>query len=471
MYRYVILFFITLSLQAEKKNVLFFSIDDLRPELACYGVNSIKTPHIDSLASQGTVFEKTYCQQAVCGPSRASIMSGCRPNTTQVFNLNTPLRSKLPNVLTLPQFFKEKDYKSVSIGKIYHHANEDPQGWSEKPIKPTGEWRGRGYINPNTKVNIQDKGRGPAWEIADVPDNAYPDGKTAEIACQKLEGFAKNKENFFLAVGFVRPHLPFNAPKKYWDLYTEEDLNKPIHDKYPEGAPRFSTSNFGELRNYTNISRKGDISAKDHKTLRHGYYATVSYMDAQVGLVMNKLKSLNLDKNTVVVLWGDHGWKLGDYGSWCKHTNFEIDTKVPMIVSAPGISANKTKALAELVDVYPTLAELAGFKAPEHCEGSSLVSVMQNPDTKGKAAAFSQYPRSRYMGHTIADGKWRYTEWIHKKTGKAEVIELYDHSAAETADKNLAKVEALQDTVKRLSKLLNKGDGWKQIKADFEQAQ
>lgn len=422
----------------KKPNILMLAIDDLRPELNCYGAKHIHSPNIDKLADEGFQFNRAYCQVAVCGASRASIMSGARPETSKVWDYFTPMRDRQPDVLSMPQHFRQNGYSTISLGKIYHAKNDDfPQGWSEQPWRPGGGH----YQTKASKDAIiehpRQKGRmiGPATENGgNVPDNAYGDGKIADEAVARLEAFAKKPEQpFFLAVGFTKPHLPFVAPGKYWDLYDRKKIAVPSREN-AKNSPKYAHSPWGELKWYADIDVKA-VTLDDDKTreLIHGYYASVSYMDRNVGHVLAALEKLGLKDNTIVILWGDHGWYLGDFGDWCKHTNEEIATHVPMIIRVPGkTKGQKTNALAEFVDVYPSLCELAGLPVPEHCQGHSFNELLGNPERKWKQAAFSQYDKRdgrRKMslrGTSVRTKNWRYTEWRDKKTNKVDAVELYD---------------------------------------------
>jgi len=451
-------------------NVLFIAVDDLRPQLGCYGVNWTQSPHIDRLAAEGMVFERAYCQQAVCAPSRASVLSGCRPDTTTIYDLQTPLRSVMPDVVTLPQHFKNNGYETVSIGKIYHHAKDDTEGWSQDPFLNKGDWLGRGYLTDeaiesmkeNDGINEQrgDKrrGLGPAFESADVPDNAYHDGMDADTAIEELGRLSTGDNPFFIALGFHKPHLPFNAPKKYWDLY--EDVPLAQNPFEPENATQYSLTNYGELRGYFGMPKDGPVPDELAKQLIHGYAACVSYMDAQVGRVLDELERLGLKENTVVILWGDHGWKLGEHASWCKHTNFEIDARAPMVIRVPGVtSGQKTQALTEFVDMYPSLSELCGLDLPDHLEGRSFVPLLQNPDCDWKKAAFSQYPRGKVMGYTMRTDRYRYTEWQDRESGEILARELYDHEKDAQENVNAVEKSEYEGEIETLSKMLNAG--WK----------
>ncbi|MFN3324018.1 MAG: sulfatase [Bryobacteraceae bacterium] len=436
------------------------------------------SPNLDRLAATGMRFDAAYCQQAVCAPSRISLLSGARPDTTRVYDLVTPLRTVLPDLLTMPQHFRNSGYETVSLGKIYHHIDDDPRGWSVRPWRPETTWAT--YYDPESIRIIEERkaaaapgqapGRGPAYERPDVADHAYPDGQSADRAIEELRRLKDRP--FFLAAGFLKPHLPFNAPKKYWDLYDPAKLRIATQPDWPADSPEIARSNWGELRNYAGIPATGKVSDRLARELIHGFAACVSYMDAQVGRVLAELDRLGLADNTIVVLWGDHGWKLNDYGAWCKHTNFEIDTHVPLLLRAPGrkLRGASTRALVEFVDVYPTLAELCGLEIPEHCEGTSMVPLLDNPRRSWKEAAFSQYPRQgNHMGYSLRHDRWRYTEWIHRETGEIAARELYDHASGPLAARNVAADAKHASTVRRLSALLDKGNGWRRVRKRLAQ--
>lgn len=474
---------------AERKvNVLFIAVDDLRPELGCYGVPVIKSPNIDALARRGTVFNRAYCQQAVCSPSRTSLLTGRRPDTTKIYDLQTHFRLTLPEVVTLPQHFKLHGYHTLGFSKIYHGGLDDPRSWSVPHWAP----RGPGYAKPETLAFLENERqrllkegrdrrttvlekdpetgialkvsqprfrvRGPSWEDPDVPDNALPDGRTADEAIKALRTI-KDKM-FFLAVGFLKPHLPFVAPKKYFDLYPFELLSLAANPFPPKDCPDIALTNWGELRAYSDIPKKGDLSKEEAMELIRGYYAATSYVDAQIGRILRELDELGLRDNTVIVLWGDHGWHLGEHGLWCKHTNFENATRSLLILSAPGQrnTGAKTNALAEFVDIYPTLCELCGLPIPEGLEGASLAPVMDNPNRPWKRAAFSQYPRGKVTGYSVRTGQYRYTEWAER--GKDPVgVELYDHQTDPQENVNIADRAENKALVENLSRTLH--EGWR----------
>ncbi|MFT5127376.1 MAG: iduronate 2-sulfatase [Rhodothermales bacterium] len=453
------------ALWAKPKHVLFIAVDDLRPELGCYGAAHMKTPEIDGLAKSGLLFERAYCQQAVCGPSRISIMTGLRPDSTKIYSLDQALDKELPDTRTLAQHFKEGGYKTISLGKIYHHAKDDKEFWDVLDSCSTPK-----YADPKTLALVEKstqeatakglKGKplraythGPAYESADVPDNRYGDGVIADRAIAQIR--QRGDESLFLAVGFKKPHLAFIAPKKYWDLYDPAEIQVPARER-PKDAADLASTSWGELRSYRGIPEKGPCSDALSKTLIHGYRACVSYVDAQIGRVLAELEAQGLRDDTLIVLWGDHGWKLGDYGDWCKHTNFELDTHVPLIYSGPGVPKGKrSKALVEFVDIFPTLAEACGLDIPD-CDGLSSVPLFKDPAQAWKKAAFSQYPRGGGMGYTLRSGQWRYTEWKQRK-GNIVARELYYHGKSEIARANLAEQPKYQHIVKRLAALLKAG--------------
>lgn len=450
---------------AKRTNILFIVVDDLRNQLGCYGDPTAITPNIDQLAKNGIVFNKAYCQQAVCGPSRASFLTGRRPDVTQVWDLKTHFRKALPNVVTLPQYFKQNGYQSWCIGKIYHDpaALQDHISWSVPEIMAvTGKVGAKYVLEKNKKA----KGKAAAVECEDVPDSAYVDGMVCNAAIQALRKL-KDKP-FFLAVGFRRPHLPFTAPKKYWDYYDRNKIPMPQQPATPKDAPEVGLHNSAELRGYTDIPDEGPIPSDKIRELRHGYYAGVSYIDMQIGKLVEELKKERLMDNTVIVILGDNGYHLGELDLWCKATNFESDTRIPLIISAPGMK-NKgihTNGLVELVDLYPTLADLAKLSVPKELDGISMVPLMQDADRPWKKGAFSQFPRPwmykkqpEVMGYTVRSKDFRYTEWRDFKDGTVKFTELYKYQANDFEEKNLTQSAKYKDVKLYMMQLLH--DGWK----------
>lgn len=467
-------------------NVLMIAVDDLRPEAGCYGVPIIKTPHIDALAGQGLVFNRAYCQQAVCSPSRTSLLLGRRPDTTRIFDLQTHFRKTLPDVVTLPQHFKNHGYHTQGLSKIYHGGLDDPASWSVphwSPKKPSyGKPETLAELNQRRQKLLKERGPatevlerdpatgvplkvsapryqvyGPAWEDPDVPDNALPDGETTDYAIKLLHELKDRR--FFLAVGYLKPHLPFVAPKKYFDLYDKSTLPLASNPFPPQDCPPIALTNWGELRSYQGIPQQGPLSESMARDLVHGYYAATSYVDAQIGRLIDELKRLDLWDFTVVVLWGDHGWHLGDHGLWCKHTNFETATRSLLIMRVPGQknAGEKTDALVEFVDIYPTLCELCDLPIPQGLEGTSFVPLFDDPHRPWKKAAFSQYPRSKVMGYSMRTDRYRYTEWRPQGGGPPVAIELYDHASDPQENINLANRKEFQDLITELSKQLEAG--------------
>ena len=453
---------------APKPNVLLICVDDLKPILGCYGDKLVKSPNIDRLAARSVQFDRAFCNQAVCSPSRNSLLTGLRPQTLGIYDLGTNFRRARPDAVTLPQLFKQHGWRCEGMGKIFHvgHGNtNDPTSWS------TPHWNANvvAYALPTSKAktgltreealfsnkSAKDLPRGAAYESADVPDNTYPDGALADHAIERLRA-AKEKpaEPFFLAVGFVKPHLPFVAPKKYWDLYDRAAFRLAEVRTAPEGAPVYAPQFGGELRQYSDIPDVGPLNDDLQRTLIHGYHAAVSYMDAQLGRVLAELEKLGLAENTIVILWGDHGWHLGDHSIWCKHTNYEQAARIPLLVAVPAGVADasikagaKSGSLVETVDIYPTLCELSGLPAPAGLDGRSFVPTLRDPATPTKDHAIHVYPRNApgkgpVMGRAIRTERYRLVEW--KKIGAPASdadLELYDYETDPLERKNLAAAQ------------------------------
>jgi len=489
--------------KSNKPNILFIAVDDLKPILGCYGNTLIKTPNIDRLAKISTVFNKNYCQQAICGPTRASIMTGTRPDVTQVWNLTTQMRDVNPDLVTLPQYLISQGYETSGIGKIYHPSSSiggvDPVSWSIPYLKSKesdfpaylGSPANGQYQLPETKARMtpeiiaerkkQSKDlaandenpksiKGPSVECIDLPDNAYQDGVNALIAKEQIIQLSKGNKPFFMAVGFSKPHLPFVSPKKYWDLYNREDMPIASFQEHSKNGPLIAYHQSGELRNYLDIpefatlpsdSLRIGLKLEKQKELIHGYYAAVSYLDAQVGVLLNTLESLGTLNNTIIVLWGDHGWHLGDHDLWHKHTNFEEATRAPLIIAGPGIKSGKTNSLTEFIDVFPTICDLAGVPIPDKLDGISLKPLMLNNSAKVIDYSISQYPRklkklemikkgytdSKMMGYSLRTDKYRYTIWMNNFTSKQPFNEsqVYASEMYDYVKDPLEKVNVVND--------------------------
>jgi len=460
-----------------KPNVLFIFSDDLRPELGCYGCKHIISPNIDRIAAMGTHFDRCYVQVAVCNPSRASMLTGKRPDELGVWGLDKHFRESNPGVVTLPQHFMAHGYHTCAIGKIYHNDKLDPASWSEPRLIVPGfpydpdcvyldnhnlEWleRRKDELRGTEaeRRRVDQFGfwylKANATEMPVVPDNAYYDGAQTDMAIKKIGELAKKDKPFFFGLGYYRPHLPFNVPKKYWDLYSREAIELAEYDMPPLGAPPVAMNTMKELRGYADFSDcphplDGQLHPDHAKLLRHGYFASVSYIDAQIGKVIDHLKNLNILDNTIIVLWGDNGWKLGDYGSWGKMTNYEMDTRVPLIIKPAKTMAgdSKRKQIVESVDIYPTLCDLAGLPQAEGLSGKSFASHLDKPAEQGRPHAFSQFLRYGFwlmegedevMGYTIRTKDWRYVEWFKSDSDRCIAKELYDITSQGLEQKNLA---------------------------------
>lgn len=432
---------------AAKPNVLFIMSDDFRPELGCYGSPAI-TPHLDRLAKRGVLFERAYCQQAVCNPSRSSMLTGMRPDTLGLWCNGTHFRELRPDVTTLPLWFKEQGYTTRCVGKIFHnwHTKDkgDRRSWSADEFlhyanhgddtpQITGE------LPPNTATLLDiPYGKVPVCESRDLPDEAYYDGRVAAEAVRVL-GELKGGGQFFLAVGFWKPHAPFNAPKKYWDLYQRDKL-PPLNPAWPEGTDRIAHHASTEV--LKKAASATALTPAQRDEMRHGYFANISYLDAQLGKVLDALEKSGLASNTIITFAGDHGYHIGEHEQWGKTSNFEYDAHVPLLISAPGCTeaGKKTRSLAELLDLFPTLCDLCELPKPAQLEGISLAPVLGDAAAAPRAVARTQHPRPAYydreppfqpktMGYSIRADRVRYTEWRDWKTGEIIARELYDHES------------------------------------------
>ena len=432
--------------QPPTKNVLFIMVDDLRPELSLYGQNQIISPNIDALGASGVTFNRAYCNVPVCGASRASLLTGVRPTANRFLNYYSRIKEDMPDVVNMAQYFKDRGYSTVSNNKITHIKN-DIDAWDDEWYPQAKTWRN--YLSEENLLLEASNKAGYAYENIDVPDAAYIDGQTALKSIEDLKQFKADGKPFFLAVGFVKPHLPFNAPKKYWDLYDPNSITLPENFTFPESAPQRANHKWGELRSYIDIPKTGPVSDAIAKKLIHGYYASVSYVDAQIGILINGLTELGLRENTVIVLVGDHGWSLSDHGLWAKHSNFEVALQVPLIISGSGLPiAARTNSIAELVDIYPTLCELTAGESPTHLQGSSLVSALKSPDKLFKNKALARWQK----GETLIVDQMFYTEWQRK--GKVVSKMLYNHETDPNETINLANDPAYLSIVKALSQQL-----------------
>jgi iduronate 2-sulfatase len=487
-----------------KMNVLFVSIDDLGPNLGVYDNPIMISPNLDAFAKDGITFLKTYCQAAVCAPSRASLMTGLRPDSTRVWHLGDKFRELHPEIVTIPQQFHKNGYRTACIGKIFHNYMPDSISWDEPDLRPEQykrpEWLKRDgetfYVNKETqrmqkikrdkviakRPNYYADGwnNGPAWEWEDVHDSMYYDGAQTELAMRTLTRLSANEQPFFLALGYFRPHLPFSVPKKYWDLYNRDSIPLARNPYVPHNSPVMSMNSMYELRGYDGFRNLehptiNEMSEDTARILKHGYYASISYVDAQFGKIVQHLKDLDLYENTIIILWGDHGWKLGEHNGWGKMTNYNIDIHVPMIVYTPEKMARgeKVSEITELVDIAPSLYELAHIPAPDYLQGLSFVPLMSDPTKSWKKAAFSQFHRrpkvtpdgGRYMGYSIKTKRYHYVRWynwdhISGTHGDFVTDELYDSQSDPDENQNIASEPGHAQTVAELQKQLDLG--WKE---------
>ena len=465
----------------QKPNVILILVDDLKPNLGIYGDDFSKSPNIDQLAREGIRFNLAYANQAVCVASRYNLMLGKRSTSTGLYRFGVNFREIYPAMETLPQIFKNNGYHTESIGKVYHvgHGNtNDKESWSvphydDKVIEylvPESNNRKltreealfENYnLYAEEKIDIKTLPRGAAWESPDVLDEAYADGRVARHAISRLRLLSENqKQPFFLAIGFVRPHLPFSAPKKYWDLYNKDEIPLPDFELPPEGAPKFAIKKGGEINNFKPIDPNSDGPYNDKlkRNLIHGYFASISYMDAQMGRLMSEIKRLKLDENTIIVLWGDHGWHLGDHGIWTKHTNYEQATRIPLIIKVPGVTNENTYCdqTVETVDLYPTLTALANLdrKSPTHnLDGKNLTPLLNDPNYPVKDHIYHSFIRQGNLGEAIRDKRYRMIRWTNLKDRENIVYELYDYKKDPQERVNIAAEN--KTIVKKLLKKLD----------------
>jgi iduronate 2-sulfatase len=424
---------------------LFIAVDDLRPELGCYGAEQIKSPNIDRLADRGFVFHRAYCQVAVCGASRASLLTGIRPADNRFRGYSARVDKDTPGAMTLPEELRKNGYYALSNGKVFHHNDDAAErSWSEPPWRP--EMEGIDFLDPKSESLVGGKkNRGPVFESPDVPDSAYPDGQIANKTISDLKRLKEMDQPFFLACGFLKPHLPFYAPKKYWDLYDPAKIFLADNRYKPKNAP-MKLNGSGEIHSYGN--RNIEFNSDEwHRSCRHGYYACVSYVDAQIGRVLQTLDDLGLSDNTIVILWGDHGWHLGEHNFWGKHNVMHLASRTPMMICGPGITEKQTSdELVEFVDIYPTLVELAGISTENRdLQGVSFKPLLSDPDTPWKKAAFCRYGSAK----SVITKRYNYAEFNNGERM------LYDLKKDPDENMNIAENPENKKIIERLSALLN----------------
>ena len=435
-----------------RPNVLFIAVDDLRPEIASFGADQMVTPNIDRLAKRGVRFDRAYCMVPTCGASRASLMTGVRPARDRFITYTSRADQEAAGVTTLNTHFKANGYRTLSLGKVFHHPADSLDGWSERPRRPSAK---RYVTSAALNAQVKDKKgrtRGPSWEDGgDVPDETYTDGVIANEAIERLRELAQQPEQpFFFAVGFTKPHLPFVAPGRYFEKYPASDVRLPENYFPPKNAPSGAVHNSGELRAYSDIPRTGLLSEDKARELIRGYRAATSYTDANLGRVLEAFDELGLAENTIIVLWGDHGWNLGEHTLWCKHSCFETSLHSPLIFVAPDsmkfTSGTASSSLVEFIDIYPTLCELAGLPLPGHLQGHSLTAIMKDPSSGVKDQAVSRFG----SGDTIRTDRYRYTQY-RSKNGQVTGHMLYDHQQDPGENTNVADEVAYTDVVTSLA--------------------
>lgn len=464
---------------AGKLNVLFIAADDLRPQLGCYGDRIVKSPNLDRLAARGLVFNRAYCQQALCSPSRISLLTGRHPWTTKIYEIGPFLRETMPDVVTLPQHFKNQGWFTRSLGKVYHVGIDDPPSWSVPPWhskKPRYGPAGAAMVAKRVAAikasgeTAPKKGQGapfyagPAFEAPELADEDLLDGDTVREAMGAMrELAAKPEQPFFLAVGFANPHVPWVAPKKYWDLYRAADLPLPDNRYAPRNAPAFAATSGTDFYWYSNVPKDRVITPEFGRQCLHGYLAAISYVDAGVGRLLDELDRLGLRERTIIVFWGDHGYYMGEHNWWGgKHNNYEGATRAPLIVAAPGMKATgkKTDALVEFVDIYPSLAELCGLPLTPGLEGMSFAPLLDNPQAARAKAAFSEYPKGGQQGTAMRTDRYRYVEWRNKQ-GEVVARELYDHQTDPQENENVANLPGQASLIEQLAMQLQAARNFK----------
>ncbi|WP_158279899.1 sulfatase [Coraliomargarita sinensis] len=433
----------------QRPNILFLCIDDLAPQLGAYGAAQVKSPHMDRLAEAGLRFDRAYCQVPVCGASRVSLMTGMLPTSERFTNYRSKADEDVPHAPTLPEVFRKAGYTTISNGKVFHSQSDTAErSWSEPPWRPEG-WRSRTPAMESTMARLSERGRGLIYEIGEVPDSEYTDGRIAARTIEDLQRLKDAGEPFMLFCGFYRPHLPFYAPKKYWDLYDRESIELADNRYFPRGAPHGDLRGSEEFWAY----HHGDYDVGSdafHRMMRHGYLASVSYVDQLVGNVMAELERLGLRQNTIIVLWGDHGFHLGEHDFWGKHNTMHLSTRVPLILSLPNKQLTSTSALVESSDLFPTLCELAGVAIPDTVQGKSLVPLLKNPGQNFREAAYSRFGVER-PGLAVITERYNYT-W-YAKSG-AEM--LYDLEKDPGENRNVAGDPAYAEALKEMRALLVK---------------
>ncbi len=455
---------------AEKPNILMIAVDDLRPQLHCYGVEHVVSPNIDRLAAGSLLFERAYCMVPTCGASRASLMTSIRPAPKRFVTHLAYAEKEAPGMITLNTHLRQNGYHTISNGKIFHHPEDSAEGWSEPAWRPGQPAKGAAPApkQPAAKKKsggskAKDSGkaaaksgesRGRPYGVSDLSDDELSDGQVALKTIDDLRRMKESGQPFFLAAGFFKPHLPFICPQKYWDLYPEGSLKLPANYHAPEDAPAISIHNSGELRSYSGVPKTGRLPEAMALDMIRGYHACVSFTDAQIGRILDELERLDLAENTIVILWSDHGWNLAEHTLWCKHSCYETSLRVPLLLRVPGQSSGtRTRALTELIDIYPSLCELTGLPVPSHVQGRSFMPLLKDPDQAWKTEAISRFGE----GDTLRTDTHRFTEYTVKNEPVARM--LYDHDRDPGENFNISEQTANAGAVAGLATRLRAGKG------------
>ena len=447
------LLFISLTNKSErndlnKPNIIFIAVDDLRPQLNCYGKKQIHSPNIDSLASNSHIYKNAVCNIPVCGASRASVLTGLRPNYDRFTNYKSRADEDADHIITMAEWFKSKGYYTLSNGKILHVKNDSPESWSlpawraEKGgTPPFKNWRDY-QTKENLRIANDNNGVANAFEVGIDLIEDYADTKMVNKSIKDLYKLKDANQPFFLALGFLKPHLPFNAPKEFWDLYPISSIELAKNRYQPKNSPNISMHTYGELRKYTNIpdGKKTNVPDSTQKKLIQGYYSCVSYIDYELGRFVRKLKELNLYENSIIVLWGDHGWQLGEHNLWAKHCNYQTSLKVPLIIKYPNQKKQiQINTVVELLDIYPTLCELSNIDKPKHLQGRSLVNLKDK--IPSSSIVYSKY----HKGYTATNSKFSYTEWKDKNSEITLAKMMYDLEEDPNENVNISEISSYKE--------------------------
>ena len=430
-----------------KPNIFLIMVDDLRPEINCYNKSLIKSPNIDLLANSSYLYENAVCNYPVCGASRASMLTGLRPNKDRFKTYKSRIDEDAPNVATLGSWFKKNGYYTMSYGKISHNKNDSPESWSLPAWRADKKWRDY-QTSENISLANSNSGVANAFEVGEKVQDAYADQKMIDKAISDLQTIKNNNQPALMAIGFLKPHLPFNAPKKHWDLYSKLDLNLASNRYQPHNTPKIAMHNYAELRKYLNIpnDKTKDIPDSIQLELIHGYYACISFVDEQLGRFIKALKEKDMYDNAIIVFVGDHGWQLGEHNLWAKHCNFQTSLKVPLLIKYPEQTKNqRIQSVVELIDLFPTLCELSNLETPNHLQGKSLIEI--NNKNYKNSVGYSSY----HKGTTITTSNYSYTQWFDTQKNKVIGEMLFDLNSDEQENSSLVKDSSYKKLISTFS--------------------